>query len=75
MFKLPELPEGAKLWDVEGVPVIELKDGSSVFAIAPSRAFSSDKLRMFRSEVTPDDLKFWENKYAELYKREESSSK
>jgi len=74
MFKLPELPEGAKLWDVEGVPVVELNDGSPVFANDFSRPFPNAKFRMFRSEVTPEDLKFWEDKYAELYKRAANSS-
>ena len=59
-----EIPDGGKLWDVEGVPVIELKDGSPVFANDLSRDFPSAKFRMFRSEVTPEDLKFWEDKYA-----------
>ena len=71
MFKLPA---GAKLWDVEGVPVVELKDGSPVFANNLSKEFPWPKFRMFRSEVTPEDLKFWEDKYAELYKRAANSS-
>jgi len=57
-------PEGGKLWDVEDVPVFELKDGSLVFAIDPSREFPWAKFRMFRSKVTPEVLKFWEDKYA-----------
>jgi hypothetical protein len=56
-----KIPEGGKLWDVEGVAVIELNDGSPVFAYDLSRAFPSAKFRMFRCRVTEGDLKYWEN--------------
>ena len=59
-----KIPDGAKLWDVEGVAVIELKDGSPVFAYDLSRAFPSAKFRMFRCSVTEGDLKYWENEDA-----------
>jgi len=59
-----EVPDGAKVWAVDATPVLELEDGSLVFATEPDRAFPSDVFRNNASRADAADMAFWEKRYA-----------
>ena len=59
------IPEGAKVWALDATPILELKDGSVVFAAKPERSVPRELFA--KAEPADDgDMAFWEKRYASL---------
>jgi hypothetical protein len=54
-----DVPKGAELFDVDGVPVLKLADGSLAFAEAPDKPFPRAAFLFKGSPATAEDLAFW----------------
>ena len=60
MFKVPA---GAKVWALDATPVLELKDGSVVFAAKPDIPVPPETFA--KAEPADDgDMAFWAKRYA-----------
>ena len=57
------IPEGAKVWALDATPILELKDGTVVFAAKPEIPVPAELFA--KAELADDgDMAFWEKRYA-----------
>jgi len=59
MFKVPE---GAKVWALDAEPILELKDGSVVWATEPTLRVPPDTFSRADPAIK-GDFDFWEKRY------------
>ncbi len=58
------VPDGAELFNVDGVPVFKLADGSTVFAEDGKSPFPRASWFAKGSKATADDLAYWAHEAA-----------
>ena len=59
------IPEGAKVWALDATPVLEVKDGSVVFAARPEIPVPPETFA--KAEPADEgDMAFWATRYSKL---------
>ena len=58
------IPEGAKVWALDATPVLELKDGSVVFAARPDIPVPREVF-VKAEPADSGDMTYWEKRYAD----------